>query len=146
MKNDGNELKKMIIFTNITDLNKNTVNESLNMLNQHNLDKSNEIKEIIYLKEEPIEFNGDLKDISINSNIIPINNDMDEIYNKITTIVKNLVDRKEFMDVIVDTSFLGYLLLEVLIKKFDITDVFLIENEKLKKAHPCSCGSDYMGY
>ncbi|MDR3291236.1 MAG: hypothetical protein LBT10_03710 [Methanobrevibacter sp.] len=136
----------MIIFTNINDLNKNTVNESLNMLNQYNLDKSNEIKEIIYLKEEPIEFNGDLKDIIVNSDIIPINDDMNDTYSKITVIVKNLVGRKDFIDVIVDTSFLGYLLLEVFIKKFDITDVFLVENGKLKIAHPCSCGSDYIGY
>lgn len=134
------------LLTNVHDLNKNTINKSLEMLNQYDLNESNKIDEIFYLKEEPIKFNDDFNQISINTNIISMDKDMNDIYDEITNIIKDLIKKKDFINVVVDTSFLGYILLEILIKKFDITDVFLFENGKLKKAHPCSCGSDYIGY
>jgi hypothetical protein len=136
----------VLVLTNVSDLNKSMVNKSLKMLDQDNLDELNEISEIFYLKEKSIEFNTDFDNVSIDTIMISMDNVMDEVYNKVTMFIGDLIKRKDFINVVVDTSFLGYVILEVLIKKFDIVDVFLVENGELKKAHPCSCGSDYIGY
>lgn len=71
---------------------------------------------------------------------------MDEVYKNINQIIEDILDKKQFINVIVDTTFLAYLILEVLIKNFNITDVFILENNKLKKAHPCGCEPEYKGY
>jgi hypothetical protein len=97
------------------------------------------------LKDKNTDYSN-LKNIIINKFIISMDDDMETIYDKITSIIQNLINKKEFINVIVDTSFLGYIILEILIKKFNIIDVFILENEKLTKAHPCGCDSDYIGY
>ncbi len=71
---------------------------------------------------------------------------MEEVYNNISQIIEDILDKKEFIDVIVDTTFLGYIILEILIKKFDITNIFILKDGELEKAHPCRCKPDYMGY
>jgi hypothetical protein len=146
----------VILLTNIKNLNKNIINESVNQLNfNYNLKKLEQIKEIVYLKDKDLKNNdldnktidySNLKDITINKSIISMDEDMETIYDKITSIIQNLIDKKEFINVIVDTSFLGYIILEILIKKFNIVDVFILENGKLTKAHPCGCDADYIGY
>ena len=69
---------------------------------------------------------------------------MEEVYRNINRIIEDILDKKEFVNVIVDTSFLAYIILEILIKNFNITDVFILENNKVQKAHPCGCGPEYM--
>ncbi|WP_157077663.1 hypothetical protein [Methanobrevibacter curvatus] len=53
--------------------------------------------------------------------------------------------KKSFVNIIVDTSFLGYVILEIAIKKFNVEESFIFENGKITPSHPCNCESDYMG-
>ncbi|MBZ9570653.1 hypothetical protein KQY27_03720 [Methanobrevibacter sp. TMH8] len=137
-----------VLLTNISGniLNQNIIKESFTKLKNKDELKDEEINEIFYLNEEIPEKNQNFNNINVNNFKIDMNKDMDEVYDIITQIIEDILDKKEFIDVIVDTSFLAYLILEVLIKKFDIIDVFILENNKLKKAHPCGCGEEYMGY
>ncbi|MEA4956533.1 hypothetical protein SDC9_07668 [bioreactor metagenome] len=82
----------------------------------------------------------------MNKSKIDMEKGMEEVYSNINKIIEDILNKKDFLNVIVDTSFLAYLILEVLIKNFDITDVFILDEGELKKAHPCGCGPEYMGY
>ncbi|BBL61077.1 hypothetical protein MARBORIA2_16870 [Methanobrevibacter arboriphilus] len=137
-----------ILLTNISEniLNENIIKESFTKLKNKDELINEEITEIFYLNEKISEQNGIFDNIKVNKFEIDINKDMDEVYNDINQIIEDILDKKQFIDVIVDTSFLAYLILEVLIKNFKITDVFMLENNKLTKAHPCGCEPEYKGY
>lgn len=73
-----------------------------------------------------------------------LNQDIEELHDNINKIIENSLDKKDFSNVILDTSFLAYIILEILIKNFNITDVLILENGKLEKAHPCECGQNIL--
>ncbi|OQD58187.1 hypothetical protein MBBAR_26c00160 [Methanobrevibacter arboriphilus JCM 13429 = DSM 1125] len=102
--------------------------------------------EIFYLNEKISKQEWNSNNIKVNKFRINIDKNMDEVYNNINQIIEDILDKKQFINVIVDTTFLAYLILEVLIKNFNITDVFILENNKLKKAHACGCEPEYKGY
>ena len=138
-----------ILLTNISEksLDQNIINNSfIKLKDQYKLKENEEITEIFYLNEKISKDTKDFKNIKVNNFKIDINKDTDNVYNEITQIIKDILDKKEFINVIVDTSFLAYIILEILIKNFNITDVFILENNELKKAHPCGCQADYRGY
>ena len=147
-----------ILLTNIGEnrLNQNIIKESFNELKKHRQlkeklkkkekEKEGEIREIFYLNEKTLETTWEFKDVKVSKFKIAMEEDMGEVYENINQIIKDVLDKKEFVNVIVDTSFLAYIILEILIKKFDITNVFILEESGLKKAHPCGCGEEYMGY
>ncbi|MCL2687518.1 MAG: hypothetical protein FWE58_03175 [Methanobrevibacter sp.] len=138
-----------ILLTNISEniLNQDIIKESFSKL--ENLDKlkgKEEITEIFFLNENTLKQKWNFKNIKVNSVKIDMSKDMEELYNDINQIIEDILDKKEFMNVIVDVNFLAYVILEILIKNFKITDVFILENNKLKKAHPCGCEAEYIGY
>jgi len=138
-----------ILLTNIDNntLNEEIINESYEQLKKLKINnKSKEIKEIIYLNEKNMNPQWNLNDSDIKKFQISLSRNMEDVYDEITDIITEIVEKKEFINVIVDTSFLAYIILEILIKKFDITEVFIIENNQLKKAHPCGCDASYMGF
>ena len=141
--------KMAILLTNISEniLNQDIIKESFSKL--ENLDKlkgKEEITEIFFLNENTLKQKWNFKNIKVNSVKIDMSKDMEELYNDINQIIEDILDKKEFMNVIVDVNFLAYVILEILIKNFKITDVFILENNKLKKAHPCGCEAEYIGY
>jgi hypothetical protein len=137
-----------ILLTNINEsiLNENIIKKSYTLLENTKKLKEDKIIEIAFLNEEISTEDWNLKNIKVNKFKIDMEDDMEEVYNDISGIIQDIIDKKEFINVIVDTNFLGYLILEVLIKKFNITDVFILKNKKLEKAHPCGCGEESMGY
>ncbi|KZX16002.1 hypothetical protein MBCUT_11380 [Methanobrevibacter cuticularis] len=138
-----------IILTNIGEniLNQNIIKETFTKLkNQYELKEGEELTEIFYLNEKISTPKWSFKDIKLNKFEIAMDEEMEEVYSNINKIIKDILDKKEFVNVIVDNSFLAYIILEILIKNFNITDVFILENDELKKAHPCGCGPEYMGY
>jgi len=140
-----------VLLTNIGEnaLNKSIIKESFTKLkNQGKLkDKDKEeIIEIFYLNEKISKHDWNFEGMKINKFKISMDKDMEEVYTNINQIIKDILDKKEFINVIVDTSFLAYIILEILIKNFDIIDVFILENNELKKAHPCGCSPEYIGY
>ena len=137
-----------ILLTNInkSTLNENIIKESFTKLENHRQLKEEEITEIFYLNEEIAIQGENFENIKVNNFKIAMDEDMEEVYKSINKIIKDILDKKEFVNVIVDTSFLAYIILEILIKNFDITDVFILKNNRLEKAHPCGCRPEYMGY
>jgi len=141
---DENTLNQSIIKESFTKLkNHNELNDKHDKLNDKNKE---EITEIFYLTEKISKQEWNLEDIKLSKFKVGMDKDMEEVYTTINQIIKDILDKKEFMHVIVDTSFLAYIILEILIKNFKITDVFILENDELKKAHPCGCGPEYIGY
>jgi len=123
------------LLTNIDEntLNQNIIKESFTKLkNQDKLkDKyknKEKITEIFYLNEKISKQEWNLEDIKVNKFKIAMDKDMEEVYTNINKVIKDILDKKEFISVIVDTSFLAYIILEILIKNFNITDVFILEN------------------
>ena len=154
--------KMSILLTNIKEdmLNQNIIKESFTKLKHHGKlkeEKIGEIKEVVYLKEKSEEVRKDeetekaeekelkLKHLKTNNFKVDMDKDIEEVYKNINQIIEDILKKKEFLNVIVDTSFLAYIILEILIKKFDITEVFILDNNELKKAHPCGCGEESIG-
>jgi len=137
-----------ILLTNISEntLNQDIIKESFIKLRNPGQLKNEEITEIFYLNENISKQKWDLKNIKVNNFKIAMDEEMEEVYRNINRIIEDILDKKEFVNVIVDTSFLAYIILEILIKNFNITDVFILENNKLKKAHPCGCDPEYIRY
>ncbi|MDR0913422.1 MAG: hypothetical protein LBM96_12615 [Methanobrevibacter sp.] len=71
--------------------------------------------------------------------------DLENTYSEIEKILKKAFENDEFVNIVVDTSFIGYIILEIAIKKFKFKNSYIFENGKFKHSHPCSCESDYMG-
>ena len=138
-----------VLLTNIGEdtLNKKIIEDSFTKLeNQDKLKDKEKIREIFYLNGKTSKQNWNFENIKVNEFKIDMAEDMEEVYTNVNQIIKEILGKKEFVNVIVDTSFLAYIILEILIKNFKITDVFILENGKLEKAHPCGCTPDYMGF
>ena len=132
------------LITNIKDkaLTKEMIQESLDKI-EHNINDL-KIDNIIYISE-------DLENPEWNLENTPLikyyldKEKIDDLYGELEFIMGSWIGDGEFTDIIVDTSFIAYAILEIAIKKFDITEVYMLKNGKLEKGHPCECAPDTMG-
>ena len=102
-----------ILLTNISEntLNQNIIKESFTKLKNPGQLKNEEITEIFYLNENISKQKWDFKNIKVNNFKIAMDEEMEEVYRNINRIIENILDKKEFVNVIVDTSFLAYIIL-----------------------------------
>jgi len=70
---------------------------------------------------------------------------VDDLYGELEFIMGNWIEEGKFTDIIVDDSFIAYAILEIAIKKFNITEVYMLKDGKLEKGHPCGCAPETMG-
>ena len=137
-----------VILTNIrnNELNQNIINKSFTKIKNHGQFNYDELNEIFLLNEETSKQEWNFENIKVNKFLIAMDKDMEDVYENINNIIEDILEKKEFINVIVDTSFLGYIILEILIKNFNISDVFILDGNQLNKAHPCGCGSENLGF
>jgi hypothetical protein len=133
------------LLTNIIEntLTCKVINESFKRLRKYSI--SEDIKEIFYIQQDSKIPKWDLQDLTTTKYEINMDNPINTIYDELVPIIGNVFEKGEFVNVIVDNSFLAYAILEIVMKKFEVTEVFILDHGKLKEGHPCSCNEDTIG-
>ncbi|KZX10252.1 hypothetical protein [Methanobrevibacter filiformis] len=134
----------MYLITNIQDntLTTGIINESTQKI-KYKVDK--DIENVIYINNNREEVKWDLGRVNISKYELNMEN-IDKFYKELENIMEPPIkDKNIFVNIIVNTNFLAYAILEIAIKKFNVQEVFIINNGKLEKGHPCGCAPETMG-
>jgi len=129
----------VILATNIVDetLNDELILKSFEISKKY--DGNSDISEIILLKPIPHEKLWELKnDIPIKEYPIAMDNEPSKIYEEIANVLDPLFDKKDYIQIIVDSSIFGFHILDVM-KKFNVEEVFIIKNGAIDKFLTCIC-------
>lgn len=129
----------VILVTNITDesLNDKTIKKSFDISETYT--GKRDIEKIIFLKPEA---EKKLWKLNIESQIeeykIAMDDKISDIYEEIANVIDPLFNKRDYIQVIVDSTILGFYILDVL-KKFNIKEVFIAKGGELDKFKTCIC-------
>ncbi|MCL2115740.1 MAG: hypothetical protein FWH29_05920 [Methanobrevibacter sp.] len=129
----------VILATNVTDesFNNETITKSFEI--SKNYTGKRDIKEIIFLKPEKVKKLWQLNNkIPVIKYDIALEDETEKIYEEIANVLDPLFDKRDYIQVIVDTSILGFYILDV-IKKFNVKEVFIAKDGELERIQACIC-------
>lgn len=131
-----------ILLTNITDnsLTNDIIKESFEKIKDYKI--SSKISKIISLKlssDKELNWNLDIKEsITVEKYEIDNIEDMELGIKKIDSIIDPLFEKREYIQVIVDSNIFGFYILNSM-KKFNAKEVFILNNRKLAEYQTCIC-------
>lgn len=131
-----------ILITNITDnnLTKDIIKESFKKSEDHTI--SSKISKIISLRsssDKELDQNLDISEsIPIEKYVIDNIEDMEIAIKNINKIIDPLFEKKEYKQVIIDSSIFGFYILNSM-KKFNVKEVFILNDGKLDRFQTCIC-------
>ncbi|MDR2966419.1 MAG: hypothetical protein LBU74_00525 [Methanobacteriaceae archaeon] len=129
----------VILATNVTDesLNNKTITKSFEI--SENYTGKRDIKEIIFFKAKEKKKLWELtNNIPIKEYKIAMDEKTNDIYEGIANVLDPIFNKGDYIQVIVDTSILGFYILDV-IKKFNVGEVFIAKDGELDKFQTCIC-------
>ena len=129
----------VILVTNITDrsLNDRTIQKSFDISEIYN--EKRDIKEIIFLKPMPDKKLWELNNgTPIKEYEIAMDEKVAKIYKELANVLDPLLDNDDYIQFIVDSSILGFYILDV-IKKFNVKEVFIAKDGELNRFQTCIC-------
>lgn len=136
------ESELTILLTNITDnsLSNDIIKESFEKLKDDKI--SSKISKIISLKlssDKELNWNLDIKEsIPVEKYVIDNIEDMELAIKKIDSIIDPLFEKREYIQIIVDSNIFGFYILNSM-KKFNVKEVFILNNGKLAEYQTCIC-------
>lgn len=131
-----------ILITNITDKNltDDIIKESFEKSRDHEI--SSKISRIISLKlssDKELNWEVDIGEyIPVEKYVIDDIEDMELAIKEIDSIIDPLFEKGEYIQVIVDSSIFGFYILNSM-KKFDVKEVFILNDGKLDRFQTCIC-------
>lgn len=136
------ESELTILLTTITDnsLSNDIIKESFEKLKDDKI--SSKISKIISLKlssDKELNWNLDIKEsIPVEKYVIDNIEDMELAIKKIDSIIDPLFEKREYIQIIVDSNIFGFYILNSM-KKFNVKEVFILNNGKLAEYQTCIC-------